>query len=233
MTGEKDYYLALGIPRTAGGQAVRSAFRELARQYRPQWGGPTEGRGFRDVLEAYEVLSDPTERAAYDRGFPSAREGAGAGEFTTEKRASVPRRRVKPEPLIPEPVSLANDFETFAPSFEEIASRIMRNFTGIRVPKGEGLQGLDVTIALTPDEAARGGVLSIGVPVFYHCPSCGGQGRQWLFPCVECEGQGMVEGEELLALRVPPLVREGSVLEAPILHMGIRNLYLRVHIAID
>jgi len=73
----------------------------------------------------------------------------------------------------------------------------------------------------------------MGVPVFYRCPFCGGQGRQWLFPCMGCEGQGMVEEEERLVLRVPPMVREGSVLEAPLLRMGIRNLYLRVHIGID
>src|SRR5208337_3686984 len=103
MTGEKDYYLVLGIPRTAGDQVVRSAFRELARQYRPQRGGPGKGRGFGDILEAYEVLSDPLERAAYDRGLPAAPEGAGA-----EERASVLRRPAGPEPLLPEPVSLVN-----------------------------------------------------------------------------------------------------------------------------
>ena len=228
MTGEKDHYLVLGIPRTAGDQVVRRAFRELARQYRPQWGGLGKGRGFRDILEAYEVLSDSLERAAYDRGLPPAPEGAGV-----EERASVLRRRAGPEPLILEPVSLVNDFQTFAPSLEEMVSRIMRNFTGIRVPKGEGLQGLNVAITLTPGEAARGGILSMGVPVFYRCPFCGGRGRQWLFPCMGCAGQGMVEEEERLVLRVPPMVTEGTVLEAPLLRMGIRNLYLRVHIEID
>ena len=210
MTGEKDHYLVLGIPRTAGDQVVRSAFRELARQYRPQWGGPEKGRGFQDILEAYEVLSDPMERAAYDRGLPPAPEGAGA-----EERASLLRRRAGPEPLILEPVSLVNDFQTFAPSFEEMVSRIMRNFTGIRVPKGEDLQELNVAITLTPGEAARGGILSMGVPVFYRCPFCGGHGRQWLFPCMGCEGQGMVEEEERLVLRVPPMVRRGPSWRRP------------------
>ncbi len=228
MTGEKDHYFVLGIPRTAGDQVVRNAFRVLARQYRPQWGGQRKGRGFRDILEAYEVLSDPLERAAYDRGLPRATEGAGA-----EERASVLRRRAGPEPLMLESVSLVNDFQTFAPSFEEMVSRIMRNFTGIGVPKGEGLQGLNVAVTLTPDEAARGGILPIGVPVFYRCPLCRGRGRQWLFPCMGCEGQGMVEAEERVVLRVPPMVTEGSVLEALLLRMGIRNLYLRVHIEIE
>jgi hypothetical protein len=43
----------------------------------------------------------------------------------------------------------------------------------------------------------------------------------------------MVEAEERVVLRVPPMVTEGSVLEALLLRMGIRNLYLRVHIGID
>ena len=109
----------------------------------------------------------------------------------------------------------------------------MRNFTGIRVPKGESLQELNVAITITPEEAARGDILSIGVPIFYRCPFCGGQGRQWLFPCMGCEGRCMVEKEVRLALRVPPMVGERSVLEASLLHVGIRNLYLRVHIGIE
>lgn len=77
MTGEKDHYFVLGIPRTAGDQVVRNAFRVLARQYRPQWGGQRKGRGFRDILEAYEVLSDPLERAAYDGVSPGPRKVQG------------------------------------------------------------------------------------------------------------------------------------------------------------
>src|SRR5208337_2197911 len=119
-------------------------------------------------------------RTAEDQAFLSA--------FRDLKREYRPHRS-GPEPLRPEPVSVVNDFQTFAPSFEEMISRIMRNFTGIRVPKAEGLQGLNVALTLTPEEAARGGILSVGVPVFHHCPLCGGGGRQWLFPCLGCEGQ--------------------------------------------
>jgi molecular chaperone DnaJ len=227
MTGEKDYYLVLGIPRTADDQAVRIAFRALARQHRRHGSGPEMGRDAQDILDAYEVLSEPLERAAYDRSLAPAPAGAGV-----EEGSSVLRGRATPEPLIPEPVSLVNDFQTFAPSLEAMISRIMRNFTGIRVPKGEGLEGLNVAVTLTPDEAARGGILSVGVPVFYHCPVCGGRGRQWLFPCLNCEGQGMVEEEERVDVRVPPVVGDGAVLEAPLLSMGISNLYLRVHIRI-
>ena len=94
-------------------------------------------------------------------------------------------------------------------SFEGMVSRIMRNFTGIRVPKGEGLQGLNVAITLTPGEAARGGILSMGVPVFYRCPFYAGRGRQWLFPCMGCEGQGMVEEEERLVFEGSPHSQRG------------------------
>ena len=179
MTGEKDYNVALGIPRTAGDQVVRRAFRELARHYPPQRGVPEKGRDFRDILEAYEALSDPMERAAYDRGLPPPLPAMASAEGAAVKNRN--------------------------PHGQDAASR---RFTR---REGDGhVQLLEILPLGNPDA-----------------------GEISLFPCMECEGQGMVEEEERLALRVPPMVREGSVLEAPLLRMGIRNLYLRVHIGID
>ena len=62
----KDYYLILGVPLDAAPGEIRSAFRRLALQYHPDRRGEAGTRAFRDISEAYDVLSDPAQRARYD-----------------------------------------------------------------------------------------------------------------------------------------------------------------------
>jgi hypothetical protein len=73
--------------------------------------------------------------------------------------------RYRPAPLIPEPVSILHDFQTIRPSFDALFDRVLRNFTGIEVPKGERIEDLNIEVVLSPLEAARGVVAPIGVPV--------------------------------------------------------------------
>jgi len=65
MSG-KDYYMLLGIPREESTRGIRKAFRDLARRHHPDRAGPSGTPMFRDVVEAYRVLSDPDRRRAYD-----------------------------------------------------------------------------------------------------------------------------------------------------------------------
>lgn len=80
----------------------------------------------------------------------------------------------------------------------------------------ERVEGLNLEILLSPNEALRGGDASVGVPIFYPCPVCGGSGRDRLFACTYCRGQAMIEEEETVHIRIPPLVRDGTILEIPI-----------------
>ena len=66
----KDYYAALGVSREASPEEIKKAFRRLAREWHPDANpnDPNAEARFRDVAEAYEVLSDPARRASYDRG---------------------------------------------------------------------------------------------------------------------------------------------------------------------
>ncbi len=85
---EKDYYEILGVPRSATDDEIKKAYRKLARKHHPDAGGSEER--FKEVNEAYEVLSDTEKRAQYDQfgqyyggGFPGAGTGApgGAGAY--------------------------------------------------------------------------------------------------------------------------------------------------------
>lgn len=97
---------------------------------------------------------------------------------------------------------------TLRPSFDALRARVLRNFTGVGVPKGERVEGLNVEVLLSPDEARRGGALRLGIPVFAPCTICAGTGHAWSVSCLACMGEGMIEQEEVVAVRLPlPLQR--------------------------
>ena len=144
----------------------------------------------------------------------------------------IGRRRQAPEPLIPEPISVMRDFPTFSDSFESLFDRFFRNFTGVGVPKAEKTEGLTLELILSPEEALKGGRITLKIPVLYSCPMCGGTGREWPFSCMHCGGEGRVESEEPVSLNIPSGVRNGTVYDIPLRGYGIRNFYLRLFIRI-
>lgn len=223
----KDYYFILGVPRTESLSGIREAFRALAKRYHPDYAGPQNTRLFQDIVEAYQVLSDPEKRRLYNQGL---RHAEGRGEEPPEP--IVPEQWPQPEPLAPEPVSTLRGFHTFQPSFESLLNRFRRNFTGIGVPKAERLEALNVEVVLSPNEALRGGVIPLGVPVFYPCSVCGGSGHDWVFPCTYCHQQGIIEEEGLIRIRIPPMVSDGTIVEVPIRGLGIHNFYVRLYIRV-
>ena len=225
---KRDYYIILGVSRSESSAGIHEAFRKLAKKYHPDLGGPEATGTFQDIAEAYEVLSDPGQRREYDQAL-RAREN-----LMRPQRAEPLFRepRYRPEPLVPQPMSILHDFQTICPSFDALFDRILRNFSGIGVTKAERIEDLNIEVILTPTEAARGVTAPIEVPVFRTCWSCHGTGREWLFPCVACAGRGMIEEYETVSVRIPPMVHDRSIIELPIEGFGIHNFYLRLHIRI-
>jgi DnaJ-class molecular chaperone len=225
---KKNYYIILGVPHTESEGGIRKAFRKVAKKFHPDRVGPGGTRHFQDIMEAYNVLSDPQKRSEYNESLRPAEK-----KIKIEVRPVRRQERGGTELLKPEPISVARDFQRASPSLDEMFDRLVRNFTGIGIPKGEGIQDLNVEVILSPDEARRGGVAPIGVPVFYTCQFCGGSGHAWLFPCFHCQEQGIVEDEELVKIRIPPMVKDGSAFEVPLRGVGIHNFQLRIDIRID
>lgn len=117
-----------------------------------------------------------------------------------EAGEAVPVRRA-PEPIVRDPVTIL-----------------------------ERLEILEFEVLLTPEEASRGCVLPVGVPVLHRCPQCGGSGRDWVFPCVHCRRHGMIEREEQLRIWIPPKAPSGSILEIPLWGLGMHSSRLRLHV---
>src|SRR5580704_12311682 len=74
----RDYYEVLGVPRTASADEIKKAFRKLARLYHPDVAKTKKGAEdkFKEINEAYEVLSDPVKRKKYDELGPNWKQGA-------------------------------------------------------------------------------------------------------------------------------------------------------------
>lgn len=220
----KNYYLILGVPVDAAPDAIRSAFRRQARIHHPDHGGSTGARAFREASEAYEVLSDPVRRARYDR----------------ELRRDVPRESVtsvgresEPEPLISDPIPVTGRPESVRPSFEALFERLTRNFTRLGRPKAEQAEPLNFELILSPEETARGILIPFQVPVLTPCPRCRGSGRDALFSCGACAGDGRIVDQRVLEVRIPARVRDGTIIEVAMDRVGIENLWLRVHVRVE
>ena len=224
----KDYYLILGVSRREKLRSVQEAFRELAKRYHPDRAGSEGTRKFQDIQEAYEVLSNPEKRKFYNHELEQDE-----AEMHSRPEPIFSRAPSRAEALVPQPMSLLHDFETIRPSFEPLFERFLRNFTEERVPKSERLESLNVEVILSPEEAARGVVVPVAVPVFYTCIQCHGSGRDWLFPCVNCNAQGIIENEKPVRVYIPRMVADGTLIEVSIHGLGIHNFYLRLHIRIS
>lgn len=245
MRVRKDYYVVLGVPSSATSRHIRKAFHQLSKRYHPDRAGSEGTRQFQDIVEAYEVLSDPEKRRTYneslaDRDFRTPPVDLGGYTTVVEPLAQPGKRRVV-EPLVPEdpvpgwaePVSVPFGFRGVRPSAEEMTDRFLRNFTGFHVPKAERAEGLNVEVVLSPQAALRGGRLTLRVPVFSQCPLCAGSGRDWFSPCDYCRGRGVIREEEDVRVGLPPGIREGRVVEVPLAGSGIANFHLRIHVRIS
>jgi DnaJ-class molecular chaperone len=221
----RDHYVVLGISRYETEGGIHAAFRVLAKRYHPDVAGSEASGRFREVVEAYEVLSDPERRRRYDEGLaPPVRS---AERRRTDLR--VPASR--PEPLIPEPLSIASDFELIRPSRSDLLERLRRNFFGL-APKGERLEPLNVVVVLPREQALVGGTITVGVPVYFHCPHCRGTGRDWISDCLHCDGTGEMSVDKPVQLDVPPFTGTRAVLDVPLHQLGVRNFFLRLQLQV-
>jgi DnaJ-class molecular chaperone len=223
---KRDYYVVLGISRNECREGIKQAFRELAFRYHPDRAGPHAKDFFQEILEAYNVLSDPYKRTSYDRGL---RHGAATEDETdspTVRYGTSPRPR--PEPLVPEHAHRMGDFRVGASAFEDLFERVLASFAGPTVSRRKRVHPLDLVVELTRHEAAQGGSLVVDVPIFWPCPSCRSTGRRLGFACPECDETGLIEETRPVRIYLPSSIRDGTVLSIPVRGLGIHNLYVRV-----
>jgi molecular chaperone DnaJ len=227
---KRDYYQVLGVHRNASETEIKKAYRKLALQFHPDKNPDNreaEDR-FKELSEAYSVLSDGQQRATYDQ-FGHAGLGGGGG-FSSGGFGNSP--------------------------FEDIFGDIFGDLFGGRggSRRGRGRRGDDLryNLSISFEEAAFGVETNIQIPRYQTCNSCGGSGakpgssprtcpvcqgmgqvryQQGFFsltrpcpecggegqiidqPCSDCGGQGRVKGKKTLSLKIPAGVETGSRLK--------------------
>ncbi|MGH8875379.1 MAG: DnaJ C-terminal domain-containing protein [Acidimicrobiia bacterium] len=250
----KDYYAILGVERDAGQETIKRAFRRLARETHPDAnpGEPTAEIRFREVAEAYEVLSDPARRHAYDRGatfdlsdlfgnlgsFDDLLQAVfgDSGPFGPGTTRSAPRRGR--DVLVPVEVTL---FEAGFGTTSEVRFRA-------RVACSDcGGEGAAPGSSSTRCTACRGtGTMRVArrsllgtMMTIVDCDTCLGTGRVVTERCPRCGGAGAVEGERTVRVEVPAGVTDGTRLrlggrgESAGRLGGAGDLYVEVRVAPD
>jgi molecular chaperone DnaJ len=200
-TTESDYYELLGVSRTANDAEIKRAFRTLARELHPDVSSaPDAGSRFRDVAEAYEVLSDPARRATYDRfGKAGLRRGGFHSSFS--------------------------DFGSLADVFASFFGEDLfggGSAQGQRSQRGGDLQ---TVVEIDLEEAFAGAELTVPVEVAVPCARCDGRGAEpgtGSRACSTCGGGGIVRsvsqnifGQFVQQRACPDCDGAGEVLEEP------------------
>jgi molecular chaperone DnaJ len=180
---KKDYYEVLGVSKTATDEEIKRAFRKLAKQYHPDVNkDPGAEEKFKEIGEAYAILSDPEKRRQYDQFGHAAFEGGSGGGFSGFNA---------------EDIDLSSIFEDlFGSSFNF-------NFGG-RHSKNGPVKGRDrlVRMNLTFEEAVFGCKKSINIDLNETCESCHGAGGFNEKTCSKCHGRGTVVMEQRSILGV-------------------------------
>jgi molecular chaperone DnaJ len=188
-TTKRDYYEVLGLKRGAGEDEIKSAYRRLAKQYHPDM-NPTDRKGaeerFKELSEAYEVLSDPRKRQVYDQyGHEAASQNFGPGGF------NFGRDFTHAEDLRDIFGNLFGGGGDF--SGEGLIDMIFGGRGGRR--RGSGRRGHDIRIRLrlTLEEVAGGLEQELRFTRYEKCEACNGRGGKDLVTCPECRGHGQVQ----------------------------------------
>ena len=229
---KRDYYEVLGVPKNASDDEIKKAYRKLAMKYHPDRNQGDAAKGaeekFKEAKEAYEMLSDPQKKAAYDQyghagvdpnmrgpGGPGAEGFSGFGEafgdifgdiFGGSRRSGGGRQVYRGADL-----SYAMEI-----SLEEAASG---KESQIRIPswddcdtcKGTGAKpGTSVKTCTTCHGQGQVQMRQGFFSVQQTCPHCHGSGKIIPEPCTACHGQGKIKKQKTLEIKIPAGIDDGQ-----------------------
>jgi len=195
----KDYYSILGVNRNASEREIKQAYRRLARKYHPDVnpGDKSAEAKFKQINEAYEVLSDKEKRKKYDQfgdkwQYADQFAQAQASSWDFGQAGGAQRFYFEETDLD----SLFGDL--FGGAFRRQRVRPRRG------------QDIEYPIEVTLEEAYHGTKRNIALQADEPCSTCQGTGRIQNLPCSVCRGSGVVFQVKRLEVKIPPGVKTGS-----------------------
>lgn len=221
---KKDYYEILRVSRTASESEIKKAYRALAVKYHPDKNpdDPHAEERFKECAEAYAVLSDPQKRSAYDR-FGHSAVGAGAGFdpgfaniediFDMFGFGDMFGGRTRRRSSMQRGADLRYDIEI---TLEDAAEGKDEKLKIPRLETCETCEGSGAESGTHPEDCMTCGgsgqtTYQQGFfSVMRTCANCGGKGKVIRNPCKTCRGQGRVEKEKSLEIKIPAGVGTGS-----------------------
>lgn len=194
----KDYYQILGVSRSATEKEIKQAYRRLARKYHPDINPEDKSAEakFKEINEAYEVLSDPEKRQKYDRFGDQWRY---AGQFAQAGRDWD--------------FGKGGAYTTFEfGDLGDVFDSLLRDFGTRFQASRRPTRGRDLShpIEVTLEEAYRGATRNIVFQAEELCPICHGSGVFGNKACANCGSSGRVIRPKRLEVKIPPGVRDGS-----------------------
>jgi len=231
MPQKRDYYEVLGVQRNAGVEDIKRAYRKGALKYHPDnfKGDKAEAETkFKELAEAYEVLSDPEKRRIYDRHGHAGLRGRGVHDFSSMGFGDIfsmfedifsgmgfggaarPRR------------DRGYDLETQVElTLEQVATGVDETLEFERMDYCDTCSGTGARAGTSPvrcETCGGYGKVQQQVPGFFGvsirvsaCPRCRGKGTIVTDPCPECDGSGRRRKKRVLAVHIPPGIRDGQV----------------------
>ena len=257
MANKRDFYDILGVARNATDDEIKKAYRKLAMKYHPDRNPDSkeaEGK-FKEAKEAYEMLSDPQKRAAYDQyghagvdpnmgGFGGGGQGFGGfsdafGDIFGDIFGGGSARGGRGGPQVYRGADLRYSMEI---TLEEAAHG---HETQIRVPSwsncdscgGDGAEpGTKVETCTTCHGAGQVRVAQGFFSMQQTCPRCSGSGKYIPKPCKKCHGAGKIKSQKTLEVKIPAGIDDGMRIRSsgngePGVNGGPSgDLYVEVHI---
>jgi DnaJ-class molecular chaperone len=207
----KDYYKILNISRGASADEIKKAFRKLARKHHPDVnpGDKKAEEKFKEINEAYEVLSDPDKRRKYDTLGPNWQEQFGS-PFGAGRRSYGFGGRSP---------SSTYDFDAggsgFSDFFETLFGRSNPGGAGVRGTMRNDIRrragdNIEQPVEVTLQEASLGGMRTFNIQSTEVCPICKGTGELAGKTCLNCSGQGMVPRSKRIQVKINAGVDNGS-----------------------
>lgn len=250
----KDYYIILGIKPSATLKEIKSAYRLLARKYHPDVnkGNKLSEEKFKEIGEAYSVLSDEKKRKQYDllKGYnrtPKKEDNINQQTKKSAKDAYSKKSDINIEDENPKTTKKQNEEKSFNDVFNEFLDNIFNknNFNNpppvqerpkpVPPPK---IKGDDITadITISIAEAHNGTTRKVNILHTDPCGQCKGSKFKNGQTCIVCGGNGEISNHKKINVKIPPNVKEGSKIRIPYEGNKGKNggqngdLFLLVHI---